>query len=146
MKDLVAPLLRGFALAASALLAASCIDTSPIDYHPRQRTDAGVADAAPNGSDAGTEQQCRACVSGRGCVDLYDKCHALSGCTAFTECVFASHCWNLGTDPGNLPPCIVQCATSSHLLSSEDPAAIAFATLISCVYDKCAAECGVTSR
>jgi hypothetical protein len=130
----------------SAVLAAACLDLSPLPYEGREGgvLDGSLGDVALDaiGGDA-SGGACAECLK-TSCKSAETACEQSPECTKFAACVSATQCWGASlTDLTNLPPCLLQCGMSAGVTSQADPASALIGPLLICAQDPkvCATSC-----
>jgi hypothetical protein len=130
------------AFAAGITLVAACVDTSPVDYVPR---DSGAADARTVDA-AGLIASCRQCVTAGTCNPSYDACAQDPKCGPFLSCMLVAYCLNFSmADLANAPACLGACRADAGIGDQADPSIGLFVPVLLCAQSasQCASECDV---
>jgi hypothetical protein len=118
------------ALVAMGVVAASCLDTTPITVPPR---DAGLlADAS-----------CSTCLyTPQACQPTIDDCRADPGCRPILECVEAARCFDAPTIDDKVS-CGVPCLVDAGITNVDDPRVDRLLGVIRCGQKACALPCNL---
>lgn len=128
----------------------ACLDLSPVEYHPPDAgsdsgtdvdSDAGDDDGGAADAAIGASPECRTCIETGACGDSFAACGAEPKCVNFVKCMSDTGCWPaIIVDVAIIPPCIMDCAAMSMVVSQVDPALTLFIPVLICAQTE--AQCG----
>jgi hypothetical protein len=123
-----------FVVLASSAVAAACVDTSPLDFHPKAQ------DASIDGAAAAT---CRECIVGKDspCKTEYAACLGSSTCAKLAACALRIGCFATPTFEQRVQ-CVAPCLADAGIAAGNDPGLDLALKVNDCTLKACNEACG----
>ena len=117
---------------------AACVDTSPLDYVPKD-TDSGAVVA-----DASIQSACSLCITDESgaCAAQYQACEGDTKCAALAACGLDAGCFTVPVLQDRIQ-CFTPCLMQVGVLAGGDPALQLALELNACALASCSQICGI---